>query len=59
VVAEFPTDLVELQHEVLKVEREYVERIGALYGHQLMRRARENGQLDAVSRELREAAKAA
>jgi hypothetical protein len=59
VVVEFPLDLLELQRAVLRVEAVYQRRVGELYGHPVMREARDEGRLVQVSAELRRVARAA
>lgn len=58
-VEELPRELLELQAAVLSAERVYERRIAALYDHPLMRKARTEGSLDSLSKELRTAARAA
>lgn len=52
-VTEFPSDLVRLQEDLLRVEAVYRQRIAALYGHPVMRDARDSGQLAEVAARLR------
>lgn len=58
-VAELPRELLELQAKVLRAERVYQQSIAALYDHPMMRKARSDGSLDSLSKDLRTAARAA